>query len=101
MSNSPLQFKVLRTVLDLGKQLLILLEDLCDDSERARDSLEETISRFQMSDSDKDLLVAIINQGFTLNQNKKAGLRKRILDLSNNAVRSLDSEFERYNIKIL
>lgn len=101
MDNSPLQFKVLRSTLNLGKQLLILLEDLCDDSERARDSLEKTISRFNISESDRDLLIAIINQGFTLNQNKKAGLRKRVLDLSNNTVRDLQEEFTKYDINIL
>ena len=100
MSNSPLQFKVMRTILDLGKQLLVLIEDLCDDSERARDSLEQTILRFNITETDQDLLIAIINQGFTLNQNKKAGLRKRVLDLSNSAVRTLDSEFNRFNIQI-
>lgn len=100
LHNNPLEFKTIRTITDLGKQCLILIEDVSADSERARDALEETIEKFNITDSDKDLLVAIINQGFSLGPNKKAGLRKRILDLSNDAIRSLAFEFQNYNIQI-
>jgi hypothetical protein len=100
MENSPLEFKTLRSITDLGKQFLILIEDVSYDSERARDALEDTIEKFNMSESDKDLLIAIINQGFSLNPNKRAGLRKRILDLSNDTIRSLSFEFPKYNIEM-
>lgn len=100
MENSPLEFQTIRSITNLGKQFLILIEDVSYDSERARDALEETIEKFNMTDSDKDLLIAIINQGFSLNPNKRAGLRKRVLDLSNDTIRALSFEFPKYNIEI-
>lgn len=98
--DSVLGFKTIRSITELSKQFLILIEDVSADSERARDALEETIEKFNISDSDKDLLIAIVNQGFSLNPNKKAGLRKRILDLSNDTIRALSFEFPKYDIQI-
>lgn len=95
MENTVLEFKTLKSISDLGKQLLILMDDLFLDSERARDALEDTIENFKISDEEKDLLICIINQGFTLNPNKKMGIRKRILDETNNKIRELEFEFRK------
>ncbi len=99
-NNSPFVFKALSSLTNLGKQLLILMDDLFLDSERSREALENTIHTFNLTEQEKDLLVAIINQGFCLNSNKKMGIRKRILDITGDMVRNLESESEKIQISI-
>ena len=99
-NSSPLVFRALSSFNSLGKQLLVLMDDLFLDSENARDALENTIETFNLNPKEKDLLIAIVNQGFLLNPNKKMGIRKRILDATGDIVRNFETEANKYNIEI-
>lgn len=97
MDNKVLEFKCVKSLSDLGKQLLIIMDDMFYDSENARDALEDSIDNFKISDQEKELLSCIIDQGFSMSPNKKMWARKKILDITNDKIRDLQFEFNKIN----
>ncbi len=98
--NIVLNFKVSRALVDMGKLNLILLDELCKDSQIAKDLFFNTLEKCDLKSQQVELLKSIYEQSEVLNPSKKLILRKRILDFGNDIVRSIDQEFNKFNIQI-
>ncbi len=98
--NIVLNFKVSRALVDMGKFNLILLDELCKDSQLAKDLFFNTLEKCDLKPQQLELLKSIYEQSEVLNPSKKLILRKRILDFGNDIVRSIDQEFNKFNIQI-
>lgn len=85
-----LAFSARRNITSLFKDFLDILEDLSDDHNEALNKLVKTLP----PDSQKQLYLA---DHFT--NEKMDQLRKRILSKGNDAIRSIESEIDKLDIK--
>ena len=97
--NLVLHFKVTRALIDMGKFNLILLDELCKDSDHAKNLFFKTLEKCNLTKDQVDLLKSVYEQSEVLNSNKKNTLRKRILDFGNDIVRDTDKDFEKFTIQ--
>ena len=99
-SSSPLCYSVNKKIIFIGKGVLSLFEDLIVRNQAAKESLVETIQKLKITEEEKDLFVSILGQSDPLNFKDSSQIRKRILDLVNEAARELTTEFDNYKIEI-
>ena len=97
--NLVLHFKVSRALIDMGKFNLILIDELCKDSDHAKSLFFNTLDKCDLPKKQIELLKSIYEQSEILNSNKKSIIRKRILDFGNDIVRDIDKDFEKFSIQ--
>lgn len=100
MNKGPLEFLAHKKLINAGKVCLELLEDLELDYNDSQNKLLETIEKFPLDTKEMELLKQIVYTGSIFTDNKKSILRKRILDVVNNASREMEEEFKKYNISL-
>lgn len=94
-SNSPtaedvLRFQIDRSVRNLFKQFLVILEDLQQEHDENFNKLKRAMPENE----------ALINQADYFSDNKSDYLRKKILDIGNDCLREVQSNIKYYDVNL-
>ena len=100
MNGCPLEFQTHKRFNGIARVFLETLEDLRSDYNDTQSALLDSLSKFNISDLEKELLRSIIIQGCLFTPNKVQNIRKRMLDKANSASRELSEEFQKYKITL-
>lgn len=85
------------------KHFLDMLRHLQEDEAKCIENLEESAGDAQEMLDEYSIPVSVksyLHQVENLHDEKVSRLRKEVLDLGNNLVREIESEFEKYNITL-
>lgn len=95
-----LHFKSVRCIIELGKFLLTLIDELFKRGDNSRALFFATIDSLDLSKDQKIILKNTYLQSEPINIFEKNLIRKKVLDFGNELVRSLDKDFEKFNVFI-